>query len=185
MKSLREIEFVASLTESQNDLLVYIAMLLGGDGEAAKDVLQETNIYLWAHWETFDPSKGTFLTWARAQARYKVLQYRRDAAREERHLVFDQETFEAVAETLAAPEASTSERSADLLTSLRHCLDLLPADERNFIEARYFSQKPFKSLAEHFHLSVGTAEVRMCRLRKQLADCVRRRICALERRTQP
>lgn len=178
MKSAKEIAFVAELTRTQDELLVFIAMLLGGDDAAAKDVLQETNVYLWTHAETFDPQKAPFIAWAKAQARYKVLQYRRDAMREQRYLVFDEETFARVAETLAEP-AEDAGRRENLLLSLRHCLNLLSSEERSFVESRYFARKPFKSLAERFHLSIGNAEVKMCRLRKQLANCVRHRICQL------
>lgn len=39
--------FVTALSDGQADLYLFIMSLMGGDREASKDVLQETNLRLW------------------------------------------------------------------------------------------------------------------------------------------
>jgi RNA polymerase sigma factor (sigma-70 family) len=178
MDKQQQSEFISQLTDAQNALRVHINLLLGGDEETAKDILQETNVWLWEHADSFDPTKASFLTWAKVQAYYRVLGFRRDAAREHRWLVFDQAAFETVAATLeAVPEDPP--RPDDLLIALRHCLGILPEKDRMFVRAHYFSGKPFRELAMGMHTSIDAAKVRMCRLRKRLDDCITQRVCAL------
>lgn len=168
-------DFVSKLTEAQDALAVYICILLGGDSTAAKDVLQETNIWLWQHAATFDPSKAPFIAWAKAQAYWKTLQYRRDAGREGRHLVYDQLTFESVAATLAEePQEETDE-----MASLRRCLDRLSTEDRAFVEAHYFEGRTLSSLAEDARTTISAVKMRMARLRQRLGDCVTLRVCAM------
>lgn len=177
MTRLETQNFVSQLTDAQAALRVHIGILLGGDDEAAKDVLQNTNVYLWKHGETFDPSKGSFLNWAKVQAKYQVLQYRRDRERESRRLIFDQETFDSIAATLAA-EPNPSDGGDDLLLALQQCLESLPPDDRRFVEDHYYSDEPLKALAGRLSLSLSAAKMRMSRLRRQLDDCVTRHVCA-------
>jgi RNA polymerase sigma-70 factor (ECF subfamily) len=168
-------DFVSKLTDAQNALAVYICILLGGDNDAAKDVLQETNVWLWQHAATFDPAKAPFIAWAKAQAYWKALQYRRDAGREGRLLVYDQLTFETIAATLAEePQEET-----DVLTSLRCCLGKLSSDDRSFVEAHYFEGRTFQSLAEASRVSISALKMRMARLRQRLGDCVTLHVCAM------
>lgn len=177
MTPLESQTFVSRLTDVQPALRVHISILLGGDEEATKDVLQNTNVYLWKHGATFDPAKGSFLNWAKVQAGYQVLQYRRDCERESRRLLFDQETFDSIAATLAAEPTPEDDRD-DLLLALQQCLESLPPADRQFVEAHYYADKSLKALASQLRLSISAAKMRMSRLRRQLDDCVTRHVCA-------
>ena len=182
MDKAEEIDFVAQLTRSQTALLTVIRQLLGGNLEAAKDVLQETNIYLWTHAKTFDPAKSAFLTWAKTQAYYQVRNYRRDLGRERARLVFDDALFEAAAATLLAPAPA---EASDRVVALEHCLALLPPGDRALVEAHYHDGEPFRALAARFRSTEDALKVRLCRLRKRLADCVTRQVCALGKGEEP
>lgn len=182
MEKSQEIDFVAQLTSSQTGLLTFIRQLLGGDWEAAKDVLQETNVFLWTHAQTFDAAKGSFLTWAKTQAYYQVRNYRRDMQRERSRLLFDEELFEAAAAKLLAPVAP---EKSDRLLALEHCLGLLSPGDRELVESRYHRNEPFKALATRLFLSEDNLKVKLFRLRKRLGDCVNRQACTLEKGEEP
>ena len=67
----RNTQFVKLLTSHQSQMYGYIASALCGDSSAA-DVLQETNLSLWAEVDRYDFSKP-FLPWAFGFARQQKL----------------------------------------------------------------------------------------------------------------
>src|SRR3954462_10245283 len=78
-------DFVRRLTGAQSHLYAFICSLMGGT-QAARDVLQETNLILWARAADYDPARD-FLTWAYTFARHQVLAHRKRLSRD--RLVLD------------------------------------------------------------------------------------------------
>ena len=73
----RATQFVNWLTSHQRDLYTYINTMLLGDS-AAVDVLQDTNLDLWAHVDDFDFNRP-FLPWAYTFAFHRVLAFRKSS----------------------------------------------------------------------------------------------------------
>lgn len=160
--------FVRQLTENQNRLGGYVFSLLGDHSRAA-DVLQETNLVLWRKIEEFQPDKP-FLPWALTIARFQVLAHLRDKNRD--RMLLDAE----LAETLSAEAERQISQVDSVREALRPCLQLLTAGNRELIERRYFRDMPVTDLAESVDRTVGSVKVALLRIRRQLADCMQKRI---------
>ena len=93
----KESQVVALLTEVQLPLRLYVQSLLPGDS-AARDVAQHANSTIWKKRGDFEIGTN-FKAWAFAVARYEVLNYRKQQARDAR-LVFSEELEVTFAEEL-------------------------------------------------------------------------------------
>ncbi|MFK7820010.1 MAG: sigma-70 family RNA polymerase sigma factor, partial [Planctomycetaceae bacterium] len=163
-------QFVQHLTESQNRLYGYIYSLLGSHSQAA-DVVQETNLVLWRKIDEFDSSRP-FLPWAFGIARFQVLANLRDKKRDRVLLDAD------LAETLCEEVASASSRLEDVREALRGCLEGLPQSSRELIFERYTKAASVADIANTAGRSISAVKVALMRARRQLAECVDRRMAA-------
>ena len=160
--------FVRQLTENQTRLYGYVYSLLGDHSRAA-DVVQETNLVLWRKIDEFDPAKP-FLPWAYAIARFQVLASLRDQSRD--RLLLDAE----LAELLSGEVERESERLESVRISLRECLQTLAPKSRELIDERYFRNVSIADLSQKLGRSAGAIKVAMLRIRRELAECVDRRL---------
>ncbi len=161
--------FITRLTEAQFSLFNHISFLLG-NSEAARDVLQETNLDLWRKAATYDPTRP-FLPWAKALAQYQVLTYRKRQTRE--RLVFDDElTEQALAE-------ATEEEDGDFVRMagfLKSCRERLNAFQRAVLDARYAERQPLSAIARTHACSVPAVGMSLLRIRGVLARCIREKM---------
>ena len=160
--------FVQLLAEHQNRLFGYIYSMLGDHSRAA-DVLQESNLVLWRKKAEFEADRP-FLPWAFGIARNQVLAHLRDQKRD--RCLLDAELVEKLA-------SETEEQAGHLesvRTALRQCIELLGADSRDLVQRRYFRSTPIREIAESVDRSTGAVKAALLRARRQLADCVQKRI---------
>jgi RNA polymerase sigma-70 factor (ECF subfamily) len=156
--------FDRELTQSQSDLFVYISALTGS-AEAARDILQETNLVLCRESGRYDTSRP-FLPWARTVAYYQVLSWRKRNYRE--RLVFDDALLEDIAESLngetAVPHAQ--------LDALAGCLKKLPERMRSLFEARYAKGLRVDELAAACGRAPNAVAASLYRIRQLLRACI-------------
>lgn len=156
--------FAWELTRAQGDLFVYLSALTGS-AEAARDVLQDTNLTLCREAGRYDPSRP-FLPWARSVAYYQVLNWRKRQLRE--RLVFDDALLEDVAAVLerepAVPHAQ--------LDALEGCLKKLPERMRALFESRYTGGMSVNALAEASGRAPNAVAASLYRIRQLLSACV-------------
>lgn len=164
--------FVRQLTENQPRLYGYVYSLLGDHSRAA-DVVQETNLVLWRKIDEFDAGKP-FLAWALGIARFQVLASLRDQKRD--RLMLDAE----LADQLSGEVARQSEQLEDVRRSLRDCVQQLAPRGRELIDMRYFRGLSTSEIATKLDRSLSAIKTGILRVRRDLADCVERR---LERET--
>jgi RNA polymerase sigma-70 factor (ECF subfamily) len=161
-------EFVAALKRAQRPLYAYIRSL-HPEAEAAKDILQETNLTLCRRWETFVP--GTqFMAWACRVAYFQVLNHRRKLSRD--RLVFDSDTVATLADS--RPERWSARDGQQ--EALRSCLERLPAHARSLLEQRYAPGGSVQRIAAASGRSPGAVSQALARLRDELLHCIQRRI---------
>lgn len=160
--------FVHLLTEHQNRLYGYIYSLMG-DRSRTADVVQETNLVLWRKIGEFDPERP-FLPWAFTIARFQVLAHLRDHKRD--RLLLDEE----LVQTLAQEVEREVEQLGTFQEALRKCLHSLPESNRDLIEQRYFKSQPVATIAGALNHTVGNVKVMLLRIRRQLAECVKKRL---------
>jgi RNA polymerase sigma-70 factor, ECF subfamily len=166
----RSTRFVELLTAHQRKLYGYIATMLLGDPGAA-DVLQETNLDLWARLDDYDFDRP-FLPWAFGFARQKVLVFRRSHCRS--RLMFGEEALRLINEacTQYASEAD------DRLVALRRCLRKLNPKQAALIRERYVGKTPVKQIAAQFDETVHNISSQLHRIRKNLAKCIQSTLAA-------
>jgi RNA polymerase sigma-70 factor (ECF subfamily) len=162
----RATRFVELLTSYQRDLYTYINTMLLGDSAAA-DVLQDTNLDLWAHLDDFDFSRP-FLPWAYTFAYHRMLAFRKTAGRS--RLVFSDEIIDLISSEYLNDDTLADAR----LAALQRCLEKLKAEQRQLIRERYVEQVSVKTLASRCGVTANHISARLYRIRKLLANCIDR-----------
>lgn len=157
-------KFVELLTSHQRDLYAYINTLLIGDA-AASDVLQDTNLDLWARLDDFDFGRP-FLPWAYGFAFQRVLAFRKTKRRS--RLVFSDEVVQLISDTYVSDPADADAR----LGALRTCLNKLDDRQKQLIRERYVAKLSVKTLAARLGSTANQISARLYRIRKILAKCV-------------
>ena len=132
----------------------------------ANDVMQEVAVVLWQKFGEYESSED-FRRWAFGVARFKVLAWRRDRMRD-RH-VFGTDLTELLA-IEAEIQASRLERQRE---ALRLCLDKLPLDQRQLVDAAYASGSRIDELARGAGQTAMAFYKRLHRIRLALVECTR------------
>jgi len=166
----RKSRFVELLTGSQRHLYAYINTLLGG-GPAVVDVLQDTNVDLWAKVDEFDLDRP-FLPWAYRFAYFRVMAHRKKAAR--RRLVFDDAFVKQLAQRYQHTDINLDSR----LDALTHCLEKLPATHKELVEQRYVRKTQVRMIAERLGEPANRIAVRLFSIRAALLKCIEAREAA-------
>lgn len=160
----RATQFVQLLTAHQRDLYAYINTLLVGQA-AASDVLQDTNLDLWARLDDFD-FKRPFLPWAYAFAYQRVLAHRKTQRRSK--LVFSDDIVQLISDTYVHGSVDADRR----VGALQMCLERLPPRQRQLIRDRYAVTMSVTALAAQLGCTANQISARLYRIRKALAKCV-------------
>jgi RNA polymerase sigma-70 factor (ECF subfamily) len=159
-------EFVQLLTSAQPRLFSYIATLMGNVHDAS-NVLQETNVALWAKAGDFKPGSN-FLAWSREVAYYKALSYVRDQKRD--RLIVNHDLVE---EIFARHESRDEDERR---IALRHCLAQLDSRQRDLLRRRYTDGDSMDQLARRQNRSVAAVKMALKRVRGFLLGCINRRV---------
>jgi RNA polymerase sigma-70 factor, ECF subfamily len=163
----RTTQFLELLNAHDRGLSVYVYGLVPRDSEA-EDILQQTKMILWKHFDDFE--LGThFLAWARKIAFHQVLTHRRKKKRE--HLPLEEEVLDAVSAAVSHLEEEGTARHQ----ALRDCVARLPSEHRHLIELRYFREKGIEEIANEIHRTEGAVYRALSRIRLALMECVQRR----------
>ncbi len=162
---------VQQIAGCQDRLFAYILTLVPYR-DAARDILQETNLVLWRRRKDFVPGTN-FPAWASKVAFFQVLAYRRDRARD-RHTFFSEELMVQLAGEAREDLPSFDARRG----ALRECLAKLPEKQRWLIDQRYHSEKSIKVIAEMMGRSIGAVTTAVYRVRNALRTCVVRTLAS-------
>jgi RNA polymerase sigma-70 factor (ECF subfamily) len=173
VNSERTTQFVKLLISHQSRIYAYIAAMLFGDSAAA-DVLQDTNLHLWAQADRYDFDRP-FLPWAFGFARQRVMAYRKTCSRS--RLVFS----DAALDLLSDQCLKASDTIDDRLAALQRCLARLNAAQAELIRERYMAKMPVQTMAARMNDSAHNISSRLHRIRKILASCVERTLAAEKR----
>ncbi|MCA9130011.1 MAG: sigma-70 family RNA polymerase sigma factor [Planctomycetales bacterium] len=164
-----ESEFVALLTSGQAAIVAVVRALMPGE-RGAEEVVQQTNAKLWEKRSDF--VQGTnFRAWASSVARFEVLNYRKQQARDSR-LTFSDELERTIVDEV--PNLSDDLPQRQL--ALRQCLSEFKAESRDLLLARYRGEESISQLANRVGRSVGGVRVTLTRLRNALLQCIQQRL---------
>lgn len=165
MTDQHEDQIVQEIAGSQNRLFAYILTLVG-NRDAARDILQETNLVLWQKRGDFE-SGTSFKAWSFKVAFMQVLAHRRDASRDQ-HRYFDDDLMTQ----LAGETAVDLEHAEERQVALQGCLQTLGERQRWLIRSRYQMENTVKIIAEMTGQSAGSIATELYRIRNVLRCCV-------------
>jgi RNA polymerase sigma-70 factor (ECF subfamily) len=159
-------QFVRLFAANEPAIRAFVRRLLPTRDDA-HEVMQEVAVMLW---RKFDPDYGEldFRKWAFGVARYEVLAWRRDKARD-RHLLSDDVL------SLVADQSEEEEEGLSLQReALKDCLDKMAPRQRKLLLASYTAKGGVRQFArETGRTTQGLYQWRY-RVRMMLLDCIRK-----------
>lgn len=130
----------------------------------ASEIMQEVAIVLWRKFgELREPEH--FRRWAFGVARYEVMAWRRDKARD-RH-VFGEDLSGILADESESLDSDQDER----LYALEHCLKKLPSDRQRLLRRAYDGETRIDSLALEMNRTAMSLYKVLHRLRLKMVEC--------------
>src|SRR3954468_24514426 len=146
--------------EHQGMLRAY-AFAIVGDWDLADEAVQETAVYVCAHWQELS-APGEFAVWARSVAPLRALECRRRRPNGGDDL--------SLVEHLPASawDAAPSGEGA----ALARCVDELPRHLRQLVDWHYRDGVSGASIAERLARTVEAVYMALTRVRRRLRDCV-------------
>ena len=164
--------FLPLFLACQNDLRAFIGAMIR-DAALREDLFQEVSMVLWRKFDTYDTTRP-FGAWARGIAAKKILESQRTQSRQP-HAI-PPEVIEAVAAGFSLAEHTETHPWQEREAALNSCLDQLPVRSSALVAERYHKSRAIEDLAEEFGMSVDSIYQTLSRLRRQLRDCVSRRL---------
>ena len=167
-------EFVALLARHDLALRRFVRSLLPSR-DGVDDVVQETALECWKKFGDFQPADAEsaadeFVRWACVIARFKVLSWQRDNARD--RLVFREE----VIEKLAHAATESLERREDERRAVDACLQKLPVDQQRLVLSVHSPGESIARIAKETGEQARRLYSRVNALRVILLECVERRL---------
>ena len=147
-------------------VLGYLVNLLGDRG-AAEDVHQQVFLEVWQRAPSYDPGRGSILTWIMTITRSRAVDELRRRVPEPRDPM--------ASPALALAEDSDPERSPDALLErwrVAHLLSRLRAEEADLLRMRFFDGLSQSEIAERTGIPIGTVKMRMVTALERLRDLV-------------
>lgn len=162
--------FLRSFTANEPAVRAYVRRLVPTRADA-DDVMQDIAVVLWEKFGDFR-ADGNFRAWAFGVARYEVLAWRRDSARD--RLVLDEDVVVKLAEETA--DEAEEHRLASQRVALEKCLAKVAPEQRDLLMGAYDSDNRIQDIAADSGRSVAGFYQWLHRMRRQLHDCVRRQL---------
>ena len=169
-KTLSEEEFIRLLSTTQRPLFLHILPMVG-NGTDADEILQETNLIMWAKKDQFE-SGTNFLAWGRAIARLEVFRFRRIRGTKIKFLeggLFD---------LVVSRTQSSSHQLEARQEALANCMKRLRSKDRELIQLRYTPGISGDDIAQQLGRPANSVYQSLGRIRRVLADCIQRRLAS-------
>ena len=141
-----------------------IVRMMHDRGEA-EDILQEAYATAWRRADTFDPARGSAITWLITLGRNRTIDRMRQHREE---LLGDSEVPEIADE---APTPATAAESSEERRRLEHCLDALEPQQKSAIREAFFTGATYNELAQRLAVPLGTMKSWSRRSLMQLRTC--------------
>jgi RNA polymerase sigma factor (sigma-70 family) len=142
-----------------------IVRMLRDRGEA-EDVLQEVYTNAWRRADTFDPARGSAMTWLVTLARNRTI----DRMRQHREVPLDEE--QAVEIEDDAPTPAQAAEWSDERRRLEQCLKALDPQQGSAVREAFFCGATYSELAERLRVPLGTMKSWIRRSLMQLKTCL-------------
>jgi len=158
----------ARLYQASAGKLFSVCLSILGSRALAEEALQDAYVNVWRNAGSFDPAKGTAMTWLITVARYRALSLRRNSGRE---IPADIEAkFADLSDPAPGPLAEAMRGSE--AAALRNCLEELEGQPREAILLAYFRGLTHQELASHMSVPLGTVKSWIRRSLSRLKGCL-------------
>jgi RNA polymerase sigma-70 factor (ECF subfamily) len=159
-----------ALYERTYRLVFTLIMRITTDPQTAEELTVDVFHDVWRRASTYDPAGGSVLGWIMNQARSRAIDRVRYEHRKKRINPHANGAEESDVEGDSSEAAEFKEKEQ----ALRKALTLLNADERQAIEAAYFSELTYAEAAARLNQPLGTIKTRirsgLSKLRRALAE---------------
>lgn len=159
-----------ALYERANRAVFTLAIRITANRETAEEVTLDVFHDVWRRAATYQEADGTVLGWIMNQARSRAIDRLRYEQRKKR--VRPETADDLPAATSADPDALIAFQ--EQRRALQDALGVLTPDERQAIEAAFFSELTYAEVAERLHQPLGTIKTRirsgLHKLRQALAE---------------
>jgi RNA polymerase sigma-70 factor (ECF subfamily) len=163
----RTLDFVRLLMRHQQEIYAYVLTLVPHVHDA-DDLFQDGMTVMWRKFDQFKPGTN-FGAWAVQIMRYKILEYRRNAAQGKRVLMEDS-LFEAVMNHIP----TIQDEAAARIEALRKCLTLLDDRAKRILKMRYERNVSIETLASYLKVSRRQVYHVLGQINNVLLRCMRR-----------
>ena len=168
--ALSDEEFIRLFTTIQRPLFLHLLPMVGNSTDA-DEVLQETNLIMWAKRGQFQPGTS-FLAWGRAIARLEVFRFRRTRGTKLRFL--DGQLLDVV----AGHSEDTEDELEVRQEALARCIERLNAKDQKLLRLRYTPGTSGDEIAEQLKRPPNSVYQSLGRIRRALTECIQRRLAA-------
>jgi RNA polymerase sigma-70 factor (ECF subfamily) len=158
--------FLRLFLPSERELFRYVAALVPDVGDA-EEIVQQTAVELWKKFDQYDP-RQPFTPWACRFAINIVKQW--VAGRQRWQSLLER----GLAEELATRRDQLRPRFEGRLSHLDQCLEKLPSEQREIVEAYYFRRQGIDVIASETQRSVEAVYKTLQRVRLLLRQCIER-----------
>ncbi len=143
------------------------------DRAVRDDVFQDVALTLWEQFGKYDRTRP-FGAWARGVVSNKVLQRQHQDRR------FASAFSDATLAAMRAAFDRTEQRSSGMADALEDCVEALPERVRQLLHLRFHSDLKIDQIAAQLNRTALAVYQALSRLRRQLQDCVLRKLGALD-----
>jgi RNA polymerase sigma-70 factor (ECF subfamily) len=156
----------AALYDRAAPQLFGIALRILRQKEEAEDVLQEAFVAVWDRAASFDPERGSVMTWLVTVLRYRAIDRRRRRAHLEDRLGSEDDLL-----ALTASATDQADRGASL-AALQKCLGELEEQPRRAVLLAYAYGYTHEELAKRLTTPIGTVKSWVRRSLERLKRCL-------------
>lgn len=142
-----------------------IVRMIHDRGEA-EDILQEVFATAWRRADTFDPARGSAVTWLVTLGRNRTIDRMRQHREE---LLGENDTTEIADES---PTPAVAAESSQERQRLEQCLDRLEPQQKSAIREAFFTGATYSELAQRLAVPLGTMKSWIRRSLMQLKTCL-------------
>jgi RNA polymerase sigma-70 factor (ECF subfamily) len=160
------------------DALMSYAFAILRDWSRAEDVVQDAYIVVMNQWDDFRPGTSLYY-WVRQIVFNKSMETLRARSREKSGL--DETLLSIVSNVIGKYfDEREADRQRVMRRALEHCMSRLDRRSVSLLKGFYSKALPCETLAGLQKRSVNAVRLALSRLRKQLHECMSRRIPSLE-----
>jgi len=161
------LDFLGLFLKHQQEIYAYILTLVPHVNDA-DDLFQDGMTVMWQKFDQFSPGTN-FAAWGIQIMRYRILEYRRNLARNKRVLIEDS-LFEALLDYVPAIQDEMAAR----IEALRKCQTLLDDRAKRILKMRYERNTPVEEIASYLKVSRRHVYHILGQINSVLLRCMRR-----------